>query len=97
MLTTRPWWRLQVGSEAWWWHSFASELFFVGGGQEKSPSACSTLTEWRHSFLDGVVGSLCLLYSKPGETLGPFGLGSSTVSTVLPFLMVLLFWALWSA
>jgi hypothetical protein len=47
MLNTRSWWRLQVGGEAWWWHSFASELFFVGGGQEKSLSACSTLTRCR--------------------------------------------------
>jgi hypothetical protein len=44
MLTSRPWWGLHVGGEAWWWHSFASELFFVGGGREKSRLACSTLT-----------------------------------------------------
>jgi hypothetical protein len=36
------------------------------------------------------VGSLRLLYSEPGETLGPSGPGSSTVSTVFPFLKVLL-------
>jgi hypothetical protein len=36
-----------VGGKAWWWHSFASKLFFVGGGREKSLSACSTLTRCR--------------------------------------------------
>jgi hypothetical protein len=36
------------------------------------------------------VGSLRLLYSESGETLGPSGLGSSAVSTVHPFLKVLL-------
>jgi hypothetical protein len=87
-----------VGGEAWWWHSFASELFFVGRGREKSLSACSTLTRCRFRvtpFLPkGVVGSLCLLYSEPGETLGSSGPGSSAVSTVLPFLKVLALGAL---
>jgi hypothetical protein len=44
IMTIRPWWRLQVGDKAWWWHSFASELFFMGGGRKKSLLACSTLT-----------------------------------------------------
>jgi hypothetical protein len=35
------------------------------------------------------VGSLRLLYSEPGETLGPSGPGSSVVSMVFPFLKVL--------
>jgi hypothetical protein len=36
------------------------------------------------------MGSLRLLYSEPGETLGPSGSGSSAVLTVHPFLKVLL-------
>jgi hypothetical protein len=36
------------------------------------------------------VRSLRLLYSESGETLGPFGPGSSAVSMVYPFLKVLL-------
>jgi hypothetical protein len=36
------------------------------------------------------VGSLHLLYSEWGETLGPSGPGSSAVSTVHPFTKVLL-------
>jgi hypothetical protein len=36
------------------------------------------------------MGSFRLLYSKLGETLGPSGPGSNDVSTVLPFLRVLL-------
>jgi hypothetical protein len=36
------------------------------------------------------MGSLRLLYSELGETLGPFGPGNSAVSTVLLFLKVLL-------
>jgi hypothetical protein len=36
------------------------------------------------------VGSLRLLYFEPDKTLGPSGLDGSAVSTVLPFLNVLL-------
>jgi hypothetical protein len=36
------------------------------------------------------MGSLCLLYFEPDKTLGPSGPNGSTVSTVLPFLNVLL-------
>jgi hypothetical protein len=36
------------------------------------------------------VGRLRLFHSEPGETLGPFGPGSSAVSTMLSFLKVLL-------
>jgi hypothetical protein len=36
------------------------------------------------------VGSLCLLYSESGKTLGPSGPGNSAVLTVHPFLKVLL-------
>jgi hypothetical protein len=41
-------------------------------------------------LLGGRRGSLRLLYSESGETLGPSGPGSSAVSMVHPFLKVLL-------
>jgi hypothetical protein len=66
MLTSRPWWGLHVGGEAWWWHSFASELFFVGGGQEKSRLACSTLTWCRFRVAPFLPRGH---YGKPPSTL----------------------------
>jgi hypothetical protein len=46
MMTARPWWRILVGGEAWWWCSIAAE-FFCGLGREKSMLACLTLTRCR--------------------------------------------------
>jgi hypothetical protein len=93
MMSARPWWRLLVGGEAWWWCSFAAK-FFCGLGREKSLSACLTLTRCRFRVAPFLPGghrgkpSSTLLRAR--ETLGPSGPGSSTVSTVFPFLKVLL-------
>jgi hypothetical protein len=88
MMTVRPWWRLLVGGEAWWWCSFAAEFFCgLGSGEilvglsepNTVPLSRGTIPSWRALWEASV-------YFTPSRG-GP---GSSAVSTVFSFLKVLL-------
>jgi hypothetical protein len=75
MGTIRPWWRVLVGGEVWWWCSVAPR-FFVGGGREKSLSACLTLTRCRFQVAPFLLEGRC---GKPPSTLLRTGENPTTI------------------
>jgi hypothetical protein len=91
MVTTRPWWRVLVGGEAWWW-CFVVPGFFCGQGSGEILVALSDQDTVPPQFLpEGHLGNpRSTLLRVPGETLGPSGSGSCAVLTVLSFLKGLL-------
>jgi hypothetical protein len=51
-VTTRPWWRVLVGGEAWWWCAVVPE-FFLWAGVGRNP--CRLVRPGRGAAIGGTI------------------------------------------